>query len=997
MRTFRRASVALLVVACFSMYQRADATAVQLVTPRASHAVVHLADGRLLLTGGANADGLIGTIEVFDPATRVSQTVGTLATARKSHTAVTLQDGRVLIAGGEGSNGVLSDAELFDPTTGAVVVMSMSGPRSAHTATLLRNGTVLLAGGSNGMEALPSLELFDPATRGFSSLAAALSSPRERHSATLIDDGRVLIIGGRNPDGVQASTEYFDAVTATTSPGPSLSVARYGHTATRVVHGDVAIVGGTDGTNALGTGEFYCFADRVFYAMANELQTARYDHSAIALPDNGNVLLIGGQSDTGAVAGIETLHPLEFSFESGSSLESARTRLGLGLGNDSVWALGGSSSNLPEHAQGSAEPVAFARLTTDLLDYPPDALVTFDGSGWLPGERVDITIRQSDGDPDTMLSSTADDDGTIHNTDFSTAANDGGVTFVATARGATSGRTALREFYDNHSVSSISPSSFLRTTSQVSMSISGSGFNSASFVEVLFGGTFFAQIVNRTDTQLNVIVPSAVTNSPGGWSVQVRLITQFSFCHFHSIFFQCHVHTGTETHSVSAPNLTVLTDTTPPNITPTIQGPLGLNGWYRGDVFVFWSVNDPQSGITFTSGCGTSSITFDTNGTNITCSAGSAGGSTSSTVTIRRDTTPPSIFGNRFPFPNASGWNNSDVTVSFTCSDSGSNLAGSGIAPTTLTLEGAGQMVTRSCSDHAGNVVSQTVGGINIDKTAPQASAVPDRVADQNGWYNHGLTVNWSGTDVLSGIAQCSTATNYSGPDTTGGNVSGACTDRAGNGTQASFGFKFDATAPVLTIAAPLNGAVYVLNGPAVAAFTCSDALSGLVSCVGSVPNGGVLPTGQVGPHGFSVAATDVAGNASAGLPTYSVQYAAQAMCGSGPGRIVLSPVNEDGSSVFKQGRTVPAKFRVCDANGVSIGPASVVTDFRLVQVLNGTESEVNESVPSTTPDANFRWDSTDQHWIFNMATSSVSANRTYVYRISLNDGSSITFRFGLR
>jgi hypothetical protein len=79
--------------------------------------------------------------------------------------------------------------------------------------------------------------------------------------------------------------------------------------------------------------------------------------------------------------------------------------------------------------------------------------------------------------------------------------------------------------------------------------------------------------------------------------------------------------------------------------------------------------------------------------------------------------------------------------------------------------------------------------------------------------------------------------------------------------------------------------------------------------------------------------------------------------------------VNPDGTSVFKKGSTVPVKFRVCDATGVSIGAAGVVTGTPAQPVLvtktNGTGG-IDESVYSTTPDTSFRWDPTAQQWIYN-------------------------------
>jgi hypothetical protein len=101
---------------------------------------------------------------------------------------------------------------------------------------------------------------------------------------------------------------------------------------------------------------------------------------------------------------------------------------------------------------------------------------------------------------------------------------------------------------------------------------------------------------------------------------------------------------------------------------------------------------------------------------------------------------------------------------------------------------------------------------------------------------------------------------------------------------------------------------------------------------------------------------------------------------------------------VFKQGSTVPAKFRVCDASGNSIGTAGVVLSFKLVQTISGlVVSTVNEPVDSTTPDTAFRWSSSDQQWIFNINTKSQSANKTYYYEAALNDGTKISFHFGLK
>ena len=160
-------------------------------------------------------------------------------------------------------------------------------------------------------------------------------------------------------------------------------------------------------------------------------------------------------------------------------------------------------------------------------------------------------------------------------------------------------------------------------------------------------------------------------------------------------------------------------------------------------------------------------------------------------------------------------------------------------------------------------------------------------------------------------------------------------------------------------------------------------------------PSGATFPMGATS---VNCSATDAHGNIASGSFQITIQYApAGGTCFGAPGHSILQPINVDGSSVFKKGSTVPAKFRVCDANGNSIGTPGVVSSFRLVQISNGTVSDVDEAVVSTTPDTAFRWSASDQQWIFNINTKSLSASKTYVYLITLNDGSTIKFQFGLK
>jgi len=125
---------------------------------------------------------------------------------------------------------------------------------------------------------------------------------------------------------------------------------------------------------------------------------------------------------------------------------------------------------------------------------------------------------------------------------------------------------------------------------------------------------------------------------------------------------------------------------------------------------------------------------------------------------------------------------------------------------------------------------------------------------------------------------------------------------------------------------------------------------------------------------------------------TLRIQYATSV------GHLIQPPINSDGTSVFNQGRTIPAKFSVYDANGVSIGSPGAVSSFFLTAIQSGTVTTTVENVVDTNnPDTAFRWDSTNQQWIFNISTANLSAGSTYIYTIALNDNSKIIFQYGLR
>jgi hypothetical protein len=140
------------------------------------------------------------------------------------------------------------------------------------------------------------------------------------------------------------------------------------------------------------------------------------------------------------------------------------------------------------------------------------------------------------------------------------------------------------------------------------------------------------------------------------------------------------------------------------------------------------------------------------------------------------------------------------------------------------------------CSDHtfsadtrgtviycevASDVTGATFGypvTIRLDRTSPILSAFPERPPDYGTWFNHPVTVSFSGSDATSGIASC-TSTPYAGPDGAGIQVAGSCQDVAGNVGTGSFTFNYDATPPP----APAVGAMPGNHSIALAWSTSAD------------------------------------------------------------------------------------------------------------------------------------------------------------------------------
>ncbi|HKX27419.1 MAG TPA: hypothetical protein VJ302_06985 [Blastocatellia bacterium] len=128
---------------------------------------------------------------------------------------------------------------------------------------------------------------------------------------------------------------------------------------------------------------------------------------------------------------------------------------------------------------------------------------------------------------------------------------------------------------------------------------------------------------------------------------------------------------------------------------------------------------------------------------------GIAGATLELSITVVDDNNP-TITADPTPTPNGDGWNNTNVTVNFTCADTISGIA-SCTAPVTLTNETttAGQVVNGTAKDKVGHIAT-TSATVKIDKTAPTLNVLSP--ASGIDVFMPELTITGTVSDALSGI-----------------------------------------------------------------------------------------------------------------------------------------------------------------------------------------------------------------------------------------------------
>jgi len=171
--------------------------------PRESHTATLLTDGHVIVIGGHSgrrpAMNVYAGAEIFSPQARRFKATGALAIARHKHDALKLADGRVLVIGGADRSDRVHYAttEIYNPGSGAFErgpSMANRRYKIAGTSVLLPNGDALVTAGGR------SAEILDLRSWTFAEVPGRFPAAYRFAAAGPLPGGDVFIAGGYSDD-----------------------------------------------------------------------------------------------------------------------------------------------------------------------------------------------------------------------------------------------------------------------------------------------------------------------------------------------------------------------------------------------------------------------------------------------------------------------------------------------------------------------------------------------------------------------------------------------------------------------------------------------------------------------------------------------------------------------------------------------------------------------------------------------------------------------------
>lgn len=273
-----------------------------------------LADGRIVITGGENAEA----VSIYDPKTNAFARASDMRIARGYQTSVTLSDGRIFTIGGSFTGGPYGGrtGEVFDPAKNEWTLLQGADPtplltkdregpwREDNHAWLFswRNGSVFQAGPSKAMH------WYGTANGGSVTPAGTRTTEMDQMCGINImyDVGKILTAGGSQDYTDSAATKAVHLISitdpgipATVERAPDMAWARGFANAVVLPDGKVVVTGGqlrsavfTDVDSVL-VPEMFDPVTKTWTQLASAAVPRNYHSVGILLPD-GTVFVGGG-------------------------------------------------------------------------------------------------------------------------------------------------------------------------------------------------------------------------------------------------------------------------------------------------------------------------------------------------------------------------------------------------------------------------------------------------------------------------------------------------------------------------------------------------------------------------------------------------------------------------------------------------------------------------------------------------------------------------------
>jgi hypothetical protein len=297
--------------------------------------------------------------------------------------------------------------------------------------------------------------------------------------------------------------------------------------------------------------------------------------------------------------------------------------------------------------------------------------------------------------------------------------------------------------------------------------------------------------------------------------------------------------------------------------------------------------------------------------------------------------------------------------------------------------------VTFSCNILSGGGAASSSVTVKRDATSPLLSfGTPSPAANVNGWNKTNVSIPFTRSDALSGLASTS-ATSPLVLSTEGAGITGqvSVTDLAGNtATFTTVPRNIDKAAPVVSLVSPANGASYGFYQDVIGDYGCTD-LSPL-SCVGPTANGEPVNTKTAGTRTFKVTGKDLALFTTSVTNTFTVDSLFNF-------EGFLAPSNEPPTlNLVTPGSLVPIRWQLPDGRGGFITNPASFTSATVGSLTCGSATVV--PYPETSGGSSgITFDSGTSTFIYNWQTSaSWTGCRKLTIKLRDNTLHELRFRF---